>query len=542
MRRELILAAYVAALTALAPSAAQAQHTCTGISETANTTLSSVVVAAGLSDPVFVTAPPADTNRIFIVERAGRIKIHKHGQPPTTLSTFLDIDAKIDSASDGEMGLLGLVFDPSYGTSRFFWVNYTENLSGQVFTVVARYTASLANPDVADAASEVRVLRFAQPETNHKGGMLEFGADGFLYVYTGDGGGGGDAHGTCGNAQNRTVLLGKILRIDVRGVDAGSTAPDCAMAGATYRVPASNPFRDGAGIGLCDEIWSYGLRNPWRSSRDALTGDIYVADVGQNCWEEVNWVSGASTGGENYGWRQTEGSQCYNPNQTSTCTPSGATCAGSPACNDASITRPVVNFQHSGQGECAVTGGYVYRGCRMPSYRGTYFYGDYCAGFVKSFRIAGGVATNPQDVSAQVDPGNALPFALSSFGVDGQGELYVVSLNGSVLKVVPPFGDLEVSGLGAATSLKLDKAGDWTWENLFLGTDVPVSFYRVYRGSVNGAYSCVLKTSTARWTLGGDVVNPNPGQLFTYVVTAVDSSGVETERGTTGSFNAAACP
>jgi hypothetical protein len=338
------------------------------------------------------------------------------------------------------------------------------------------------------------------------------------------------------------VLLGKILRIDVRGVDAGSTLPDCALAGATYRVPSSNPFRDGVGIGLCDEIWAYGLRNPWRSSRDALNGDLYVADVGQNCWEEVNWVPGTSTGGENYGWRQMEGFQCYNPNQTFTCNPSGAACAGSPACNDASIKRPVVNYQHSGLGECAVTGGYVYRGCRMPNYRGTYFYGDYCAGFVKSFRMAGGVATNQLDVTGQVDPGDTLAFALSSFGVDAQGEMYVVSLNGSVLKMVPPFGDLEVSGPGAATSLLLDKSGDWTWENLFLATDVPVSFYRVYRGAVNGAYNCVLKTTTPRWTLGGDPVTPAPGQLFAYVVTAVNGAGVETARGTTGSFNAAACP
>jgi hypothetical protein len=269
---------------------------------------------------------------------------------------------------------------------------------------------------------------------------------------------------------------------------------------------------------------------------------LYVADVGQGCWEEVNWAPGTSTGGENYGWRQMEGLQCYNPNQTSTCAPAGATCAGSPACNDASIKRPVVNYSHSGAGECAVTGGYVYRGCRMPNYRGTYFYGDYCAGFVKSFRIVGGAATNQQDVTGQVDPGGALPFALSSFGVDGQGELYVVSLNGSVLKVVPPFTDLEVSGGGAATALRLDKSGDWTWENLYLGTDVPVSFYRVYRGSVNGAYTCVMKTAASKWSLGGDPMTPAPGQLVAYVVTAVNASGAETEPGTAGSFNAAGCP
>jgi hypothetical protein len=370
--------------------------------------------------------------------------------------------------------------------------------------------------------------------------MLAFADDGFLYVFSGDGGGGGDAHGACGNAQNRSVLLGKILRIDVRGVDPGSTLPDCGLAGATYRVPATNPFRDGPGIGSCDEIWAYGLRNPWRSSFDALTGDLYVGDVGENCWEEISWVAGTSGGGENYGWRQMEGLNCYNPNQTGTCTPVGATCAGSPPCNDPGITLPVVAFGHNT--ECAVTGGYAYRGCRMPNYRGTYFYGDYCAGFVKSFRMSGGVAVNPQDVTGQVDPGGTLRFNFSSFGVDAQGEIYTVGLNGSVRKVVPPFPDLEVSAEGAAVMLRMDKTGDWTWEDMFLATDVPVSFYRVYRGSVNGAYSCVFKATTPRWSLGGDATNPAGGQLFAYVVSAVNASGVESKRGTTGTFNAGTCP
>ena len=530
----------LAALAAAAPFAARAQYACSGISETANTTLSSVIVASGLTQPDFVTAAPDDASRIFVLERSGRIKIHKRGQPPATLLTFLDITAKVNSTSGMEMGLLGLAFDPSYATTRYFWVNYTESISGQIYTVVARYTASVANPDVADAASEVRVLRFAQPESNHNGGLLAFAADGFLYVFTGDGGGGGDAHGTCGNAQNRQVLLGKILRLDVRGVDPASTLPDCALAGATYRVPVTNPFRDGPSIGLCDEIWAYGLRNPWRSSIDALTGDLYVADVGENCWEEVNWVAGTSAGGRNYGWRQMEGLQCYNPSQTSTCTPSGATCGGSPPCNDPSITRPVVQYPHGP--ECAVTGGYAYRGCRMANYHGTYFYGDYCSGFVKTFRMSGGVPTSPSDVTGQVDPAHNLAGGLSSFGVDAQGEVYVVSLGGVVRKFVPPFPNLEISGEGAADVLRLDKTGDWTWENLLMATDVPVSFYRIYRGSVNGAYSCVFKSTTPKWPAGGDAQNPVSDQLFAYVVRAVDAAGVETMAGTTGTFNAGTCP
>jgi hypothetical protein len=338
------------------------------------------------------------------------------------------------------------------------------------------------------------------------------------------------------------VLLGKVLRIDVRGVDPFATAPDCGLAGATYGVPSTNPFRDGPGIGLCDEIWAYGLRNPWRSSFDALTGDLYVADVGQNCWEEVNCVPSTSAGGENYGWRQMEGLHCYNPNQTGTCNPSGAVCGGSPPCNDPSITRPVVEYSHSGLGECSVTGGYAYRGCRMPSFRGRYFYGDYCTGLVKSFVMSGGLATNPQDVSSQVDPGGTLAGGLTSFGVDAQGELYAVGQGGFVRKFVPPFTDLEVSGVGTANAFQLSKTGDWTWEDLFLATDVPVSYYRVYRGSIGGAYTCVLKATLPKWPSGGDATIPASDQLFCYVVCAVNGAGAESKRGTTGTFNAATCP
>jgi glucose/arabinose dehydrogenase len=533
--------ALVALVAAAVSPSLRAQYNCTGISEAPNNTLSSVIVANGLNQPVFVTAAPGDTSRIFIVERLGSIKIHTRGQAPTTVKTFLDITSKIDSTGQ-EMGLLGMVFDPDYASTRNFWVNYTESVLGQRYTVVARYTTSLANPDIADPASESRVLRFAQPEENHNGGMLVFGPDGFLYVFTGDGGGAGDAHGTCGNGENRQVLLGKILRLDVRGVDPGSTLPDCGLPGATYRVPTTNPFRDGPGLGSCDEIWAYGLRNPWRPSFDALNGDLYVADVGETCWEEINWVPASSAGGENYGWRQMEGLQCFNPGQPFNCNPAGVLCAGSPACNDPSIKLPVVNYQHTGAGECAVTGGYAYRGCRMPNYEGTYFYGDYCTGVVKTFRMSGGAATNPQTVTGQVDPSGWLTSGFSSFGVDAQGELYAMSLGGTVLKLVPPFGALEVSGTGAADALRLSKTGAWTWENLFLATEVPVSVYRVYRGSVNGAYSCVFKSTTPAWPAGGDPVNPAGGQLFAYVVRAVNAGNVETAAGTTGTFNSGTCP
>ncbi len=528
-------------LSALAWSAGRAQYDCTGVSPSPTMALTSVPVATGLGQLVFVTAPPADTSRIFIVERVGRIRIHKRGQPAATVSTFLDISSKVNSTADGEMGLLGLAFDPSYAATRKFWVYYDEMVGAQVYVVVAQYTTTMANPDVADSASEVRVIRIAKPETNHNGGMIMFGADGFLYVFTGDGGGGGDAHGTCGNGQNRSVLLGKILRLDVRSVDPAATSPECALPGATYRIPSTNPLRDGAG-GNCDEIWAYGLRNPWRDSFDALTGDLYVADVGQECWEEINWVSGASGGGQNYGWRQMEGFQCYDANQLLNCNPAPVACGSSPACQDPSLTLPVLNYDHGGSGGCAIDGGYVYRGCRMPFWRGAYFYGDYCAGFVRTLRMSGGVVTNQQDVTTQVDPGSGFPGNLAGFGVDGQGEMYTATLFGEVRKIVPPFPDLEVSGQGAADMFRLAKTGDWTWEDLYLSTESPVSFYRVYRGSVGGAYSCVFKSTTPKWTAGGDPVNPAPGQLAAYIVTAVNASSQEVRPGTTGTFNASTCP
>jgi hypothetical protein len=370
--------------------------------------------------------------------------------------------------------------------------------------------------------------------------MLMFGADGFLYIGMGDGGGTGDGHGTCGNGQNRSVLLGKLLRIDVRGVDPAATAPDCGLPGANYTVPKSNPFNDGAGTGFCDEIWAYGLRNPWRPSFDALNNELYIADVGQNCTEEIDWARAGDAGGKNYGWRQMEGLQCFDINNPNVCNPLGQICAGSPPCNDPSITLPVLQYSHTG-GACAITGGYVYRGCRMPNYRGRYFYGDYCLGRVDSFVLSSGVPTLPMTVTSQVDPGGTLFGDLSSFGTDGQGELYAVALNGSVRKFVPPFTDLEVSG-AKANAFRLSKAGDWTWEDLFVSTDVPVSYYRVYRGSVAGAYTCVFKALTPSWPAGGDPAVPVPGQLFAYVVAAVDGTGAESKRGTVGTFNAATCP
>jgi hypothetical protein len=254
----------------------------------------------------------------------------------------------------------------------------------------------------------------------------------------------------------------------------------------------------------------------------------------------VNWVPGTSAGGENYGWRQMEGDRCFNLAQPFVCTPSGAICAGSPACNDPSLTDPVVVYPHGSA--CSVTGGYVYRGCKLSAWQGAYFYGDYCAGFVRSFEMQAGVPANPLDVTSQVDPGGALVGGLTSFGTDARGEIYVASdSDGSVRRIVPPFAAIEVSGPGDGSPLRLAKAGDWTWQDLFATEDRPAALYRVYRGAVNGAYACVFLGTAALWP-GGDPAIPSDGELYAYVVTAVDAAGAETSPGTTGTFDSASCP
>ena len=523
----LAVAAFIVPAIILTGRPALAAFDCTGVTPASNTTLMSVPVVTGLSKrPLFVASPPGDTRRLFVVEQGGFIRIKRRGDPPGAFSTFLDISARVQAAPTlDEMGLLGFAFDPDYGANGAFYVNYTEGpVTGPWFTVVARYLAS-GDPDVADPNSEERILRIGQPESNHNGGMLTFGPDGYLYIFTGDGGGGGDQHGTCGNGQSRTTLLGKLLRIDVRGTAPVSRPPDCGGAAGTYMIPADNPFAAGPG-GDCDEIWAYGLRNPWRPAFDPGTGDLYIADVGQNCWEEINYASSLSLGGENYGWRMMEATHCYNIGQPG-CNPPPATCSGVPPCQDPSFTDPIAEYGH-GIG-CSITGGFVYRGCLMPNLAGVYFYGDYCAGFIKSLRVVGGAATDPRDWTAQLNPGQTLTNSLTSFGVDEEGEPYIVDRKGTVSRILPPMADLEVAGRNTTAPLLLSSA-TWTWEDLAYDTMAPVSQYRVYRGTPGGTFTCIFTTPTPQWA-GGDPASPGTGQLFAYVVTAVGPSGQETKGG-----------
>lgn len=528
----------VAILLAAIPAGAAV---CDGVSVFPNTSLESVTVTTGLTGrPLFVTSPPGDVNRLFIVEQSGFIRIHKRGDPAGTTTLFLDISAKVQaSAFLNEMGLLGLAFDPDYATNGRFYVNYTEGATfGPYASVVARYNVSAGNPDLADPTSEVRLLRFAQPQSNHNGGWMTFGPDGFFYIATGDGGGSGDQHGTCGNGQIRTTLLGKLLRIDVRGLDPAGTAPECSgLTTPPYTIPSGNLYRGASAD--CGEIWSYGLRNPWRPSFDGLTGALYVADVGQNCWEEINYVASPGNGGQNYGWRQMEGMHCFDTNNQSNCDPIGAICAGSPACNDPSLIDPVLEYSHSvAPSGCSVTGGYAYRGCRMSALQGTYFYGDYCSGWVKSFVISGGVPTSPADWTAQLDPGGGLVNNLTSFGEDAQREMYLIARSGSVRRMVPPFTAIAVSAPSAGP-FRVDRGAPWTWEDLRLTHDRPVTAYRIYRGTPNGLFNCIHKATAASWT--GDPVDPAAGQLFAYVVTAIEGTR-ETATEHAGTFDPSGCP
>jgi hypothetical protein len=347
------------------------------------------LVASGFERPLDLQAAPGDPERLYVVEQGGLIKIILGGQ--VSPEPFLDISDRI--ASGGERGLLGLAFHPDFATNGRFFVNYT-NPSGA--TRISEFRATSA--DGADPATERVRLLVPQPFSNHNGGAVAFGNDGLLYIALGDGGSGGDP---LGSGQDLGVLLGKILRIDVD-------------SGAPYAVPADNPFVSTAGAE--PEIWAYGLRNPFRMSFDRATGDLYIGDVGQSAREEIDVGLATRGGGENYGWNLTEGTLCYDP-------PSG--------CDTSGITMPVLDYSH--REGCSVIGGAVYAGCRMPDLVGTYFYGDFCTGFVRSFRLADGVATDQRDWTAGLEGIDRI----STFGIDADGEVYVVDLGGEVYRLEP---------------------------------------------------------------------------------------------------------
>jgi glucose/arabinose dehydrogenase len=358
-------------------------------------------IATGI--PYVVGIEQAGDGRLFLVSQGGQIRIFDGSQVLAT--PFLDISALVTFS--GEQGLLGLAFDPNYASNGFFYVDYIDRARPQEDagdTVIARYHVS-ANPNVADPNSATVVLTQAQPFQNHNGGQLRFGPDGFLYIALGDGGSGGDPNN---NGQSLDTLLGKLLRIDV------SSLP--------YTIPASNPFANTPGAR--GEIWAYGVRNPWRVAFDRETGDLWIADVGQNLWEEVNLQTSGFAGGANYGWRLMEATHCYNPSSN---------------CNPGSLTLPVLEYSHSLG--CSITGGFRYRGSSLPSHSGTYFFADYCSGRIWGATVASGVWHATQLLASG--------HVVSTFGQDGAGELYIAhygdASSGALYKIVPAAARLTLS-------------------------------------------------------------------------------------------------
>lgn len=337
---------------------------------------------ATLANPTEIVASPTNDSRIFVVQQSGLIRIvNPNGSIDAT--NFLNITDRVNYS--GEMGLLGLAFHPDFATNRYFYVYY--NRAGRTITV-SRFTANSANPNTADAASEKIMLSITKNNTNHNGGSIQFGADGYLYISTGDGGGSGDPDN---NGQNKNSLLGKLLRIDVNSEGA-------------YNIPSTNPF---VGVDGADEIWSYGLRNGWKYSFDRTTNNIWIADVGQNLIEEINKVP-ATTPAVNYGWRCYEGNNTYN----------AAGCA-----NASTMTFPVVQYDHSG-GKCSITGGYVYRGNLYPDLAGKYIFADFCSAQI-------GILDNTTITWTAPFTGNGF----TTFGEDNQKQLYAAAANGKIFKV-----------------------------------------------------------------------------------------------------------
>ncbi|MCB2201744.1 PQQ-dependent sugar dehydrogenase [bacterium] len=358
-------------------------------------TLSLQPVVTGLNQPIHIVNAPMDSTRLFVLERPGVVKIVQGDS--VLASPFLDISGQV--VTGGERGLLGMAFHPDFPDTQAFFLNYVNRTNDTDYTFISRFSIT-SNPNVADPGSEQVIFQIRQPQANHNGGTIHFGPDRFLYIGMGDGGGSGDPDDL---AESPASLLGKLLRIDVRN-------------GGPYTIPPDNPW-----VGAVDtlpEIFSFGLRNPFRWSFDRATNDLWIADVGQFVYEEINLTRWADAGGQNYGWDHTEGFHCFEPSSN---------------CDSAGVDWPVFEYTHSG-GRCSITGGYVYRGCAIPDLDGWYFYGDYCTGQIWRLNVdSAGTVTAPFPTPV-LDIGGA---DLATFGEDYYGELYVAELNGGrILKMV----------------------------------------------------------------------------------------------------------
>jgi len=350
---------------------------------------------SGFTRPIFITNANDGTNRIFVVEQCGTVKIIDNNG--TILSTpFLNISSLVN-CNGNEQGLLSIVFPPDYISKQYFYAAYTIS-DGSLR--VSRFNVPSGTPNQSNNSPTTIIITIPHPDhPNHNGGQLAFGNDGYLYISVGDGGGGGD---TDNNAQNKNILLGKILRIDVE-----NGAP-------TYDIPSTNPFASGGGL---PEIWALGLRNPWRFSFDRQTHHLYIGDVGQDEWEEIDFQPVSGTGGKNYGWRLREGKHCYNP----------STGCGKPA----NYSGPVIEYSHTSSG-CSITGGYVYRGSEFNNMKGIYFYGDYCSGRIWGLKRQNSTWYNQQLLDT--------PYNISTFGEDEAGNLYLTDLSSGIIYKIDSSG------------------------------------------------------------------------------------------------------
>mgnify|MGYP003957987205 FL=1 len=373
--------------------------------------LSSIEIADGFKKPLFITSYPTDSNLLYVVEQAGRIIVIENGEK--LKRPFLDIKKQVVNPNrpGDERGLLGFAFHPNHTKNGKFYINYMNN---DGYTVVSEFTVK--NKQRANHSSERILFDLKQPFSNHNGGHMAFGPDGYLYISIGDGGKAGDPNNA---GQDLNTIFGKVIRIDVNQTP--------------YGIPKSNPYYGQEN--KRGEIWAWGLRNVWRFSFDRKNGDIFYGDVGQNKWEEINYEPAKSKGGVNYGWRIMEARHCYNPEDN--CNESGLTQPILEYPNDANYMRTLTGMDQPDVDGCSVTGGYVYRGKQIKGLQGTYLFGDYCSGNVWSFKVENGKAVEFQNRTEEINLAEGeFTNYISSFGEDADGELYIIDYNGGVYKII----------------------------------------------------------------------------------------------------------
>ena len=428
--------------------------------------LAEIPFVSGINSPIDIKHCGDD--RLFVADRSGKIRvINSDGTLRST--PFLDISSKISSSTSGEEGFLGIVFSPDYKASGKFYVDYTSNIAGQLTSVVEEYKVS-ADSNIANPASSLTLLTQAQPYNNHNGGNLMFGKDGYLYIDFGDGGSGGDPQG---NGQNTTTFLAKILRIDVSNSSAASP----------YVIPPTNPFYNDATPGIKKEIWAYGVRNPWRSSVDRLTGDLWIADVGQDAAEEIDFQAAGAMGGRNYGWNIMEGNQCYNP---------------SSGCNTAGLTMPIFTYTHAIGN--SIIGGYVYRSAQSKELFGTYIFADYVKKWVDGIKESGGTLSGSviHFITNAQASGNPV-----SLGEDRYGDQYILfNGNTTVYKLVdtsylrhPKAYFTTIPQNGGVYEFQAMEGRNITYQ--WLQNNVPINgaITSTYSTSADGSYKLVVMNS-----------------------------------------------